>query len=76
MIGGASLFELALPKARRLYLTDVDAEVEGDVVLSPIDESRWIEVRRERIPPRRRTNIPSPSACSTGARRTARTDAT
>jgi dihydrofolate reductase len=48
VIGGASLFELALPKARRLYLTEVDAEVEGDVALSPIDESRWTEVRSER----------------------------
>lgn len=48
VIGGASLFELALPKARRLYLTDVDADIEGDVVLSPIDESRWTEVRAER----------------------------
>lgn len=50
VIGGASLFELALPKARRLYLTDVDAEVEGDVVLSPIDETRWREVSREAHP--------------------------
>lgn len=50
VIGGASLFELALTKARRLYLTDVDAEVEGDVSLSPIDESRWTEVRRETYP--------------------------
>ena len=48
VIGGASVFELALPKARRLYLTEVDAEVEGDVTLSPIDESRWREVRAER----------------------------
>jgi dihydrofolate reductase len=48
VIGGASLFELALPKARRLYLTDVDAEVEGDITLPPIDESRWKEVRAER----------------------------
>ena len=48
VIGGASLFELALAKARRLYLTDVDAEVEGDVVLSPIDETRWTEVRSQR----------------------------
>ena len=48
VIGGASLFELALQKARRLYLTEVDAEVAGDVVLSPIDESRWREVRAER----------------------------
>lgn len=48
VIGGVSLFELALPKARRLYLTDVDADVEGDVTLSPIDESKWTEVRAER----------------------------
>lgn len=50
VIGGASLFELALARARRLYLTEVDAEVEGDVRLSPIDESRWTEVRREAYP--------------------------
>jgi dihydrofolate reductase len=48
VIGGASLFELALAKARRLYLTDIDAEIAGDTVLSPIDESRWTEVRAER----------------------------
>ena len=48
VIGGASLFELALAKARRLYLTEVDADVEGDVVLSPIDETRWTEVRSQR----------------------------
>lgn len=48
VIGGASLFELALKKARRLYLTDVDADVEGDVTLSSIDESQWTEVRAER----------------------------
>ena len=50
VIGGASLFELALAKAQRLYLTEVDAEVEGDVSLPPIDESRWREVRREHHP--------------------------
>jgi dihydrofolate reductase len=50
VIGGASLFELALTRARRLYLTEVDAEPEGDVRLSPIDESRWREVRREEHP--------------------------
>ncbi|MFC3070871.1 dihydrofolate reductase [Phenylobacterium soli] len=50
VIGGASLFELALAKAQRLYLTEVDADAEGDVTLSPIDESRWREVRREHHP--------------------------
>ena len=50
VIGGASLFEIAVARAKRLYLTEVDAEVEGDVKLSPIDESRWTEVRREEHP--------------------------
>jgi dihydrofolate reductase len=50
VIGGASLFELALKRAARLYLTEVEGEVEGDVRLSPIDESRWREVRREHHP--------------------------
>ncbi len=50
VIGGASLFEMALPRAKRLYLTEVDADIEGDVALSPIDESRWTEVRREAYP--------------------------
>ncbi len=44
VIGGASLFELALARAQRIYLTEVDAEVPGDVTLSPIDEARWTEV--------------------------------
>ncbi|HET6971585.1 MAG TPA: dihydrofolate reductase [Phenylobacterium sp.] len=48
VIGGASLFAMALPKARRIYLTEVDAEVEGDATLAPFDESRWTEVRSER----------------------------
>ena len=48
VIGGASLFERALPKAGRIYLTDIDAEVEGDVLLTPFDEGRWTEVRSER----------------------------
>ena len=50
VIGGASLFELALTRAQRLYLTEVDAEVEGDVTLAPIDETHWREVRREDHP--------------------------
>lgn len=50
VIGGASLFALALQRAGRIYLTDIDAEIEGDVVLAPIDESRWREVRAKAYP--------------------------
>ena len=47
VIGGYALFELALPLARRIYLSEVDVEVEGDVVFPAFDEGQWREVRRE-----------------------------
>jgi dihydrofolate reductase len=47
VIGGAALFELALPRARRIYVTEVQAEVQGDVAFPAFDESAWTEVRRE-----------------------------
>ncbi|HZC16051.1 MAG TPA: dihydrofolate reductase [Caulobacteraceae bacterium] len=50
VIGGAALFTLALPKAGRIYLTEVEAEVLGDVSLPPFDESHWVEVSREAHP--------------------------
>ena len=50
VIGGRALFDLALPKARRLYLTEVAAEVEGDVRFPEFDERAWTEVRREDHP--------------------------
>jgi dihydrofolate reductase len=47
VIGGAALFALALPKARRIYLTEVEAEVEGDVHFPAFDEAAWRETARE-----------------------------
>jgi dihydrofolate reductase len=47
VIGGTAVFEAALPKARRLYLTEVDAEPEGDALFPAFDEGAWTEVRRE-----------------------------
>ncbi|TCS15862.1 dihydrofolate reductase [Caulobacter sp. BK020] len=50
VIGGRALFETALPKARRLYLTEVQTEVSGDVSFPAFDEAAWTEVRREEHP--------------------------
>jgi dihydrofolate reductase len=47
VIGGTALFETALPKAKRLYLTEVDAEPEGDAHFPAFNEADWVEVRRE-----------------------------
>lgn len=50
VIGGAALFEMALPKARRLYLTEVDASPDGDVWFPSFDEADWVETLREAHP--------------------------
>ncbi len=50
VIGGASLFELALTRASRVYLTDVEADVEGDVTLPPLDPTVWTEVSAKAYP--------------------------
>lgn len=47
VIGGAQVYALALPKARRIYLTEVEADAEGDVLFPPLDEAAWVETRRE-----------------------------
>ncbi len=50
VIGGAAIFAAALPKARRMYLTEVDAAPDGDVWFPPFDETDWTELRREAYP--------------------------
>lgn len=50
VIGGAALFALALLRARRIYLTEVEGEPEGDVLMPPLDETGWREVSREAHP--------------------------
>lgn len=48
IIGGSDLFALALPKAKRIYITEVDAEPAGDAFFPPFDEADFIEVSCER----------------------------
>ena len=56
--GGAALFAEALPRADRLYLTRVLADVPGDVLLPDFDETRWREVAREHHPADERHDYP------------------
>jgi dihydrofolate reductase len=48
VIGGAAVAKAAFPKARRLYLTEVEGDPEGDVTLPDFDLTGWTEIRRER----------------------------
>jgi len=58
VIGGAKVFELALPRARRLYLTEVEAEPDGDVFFPAFDEAAFVEVRREAHAPGEKDDHP------------------
>lgn len=41
LIGGAQLYKTLLSRCDRLYITRVDAEVEGDAVFPEIDTTEW-----------------------------------
>ena len=47
IIGGADFYRQLLPRADRIYLTLIDAEVEGDTWFSELDPARWPERSRE-----------------------------
>ena len=44
VIGGASIYEAALPRATRIHLTVVHASIDGDVRFPAIDPGEWKEV--------------------------------
>ncbi|MCV6604196.1 MAG: dihydrofolate reductase [Porticoccaceae bacterium] len=46
VMGGADIYRQALPAAQRLYITEVDADVEGDAFFPVPDSSQWKEVER------------------------------
>lgn len=58
VIGGAEVFRLALPLARRIDLTRVHAEVSGDTFFAPLDAREWRETAREEHPADARNAYP------------------
>jgi len=48
--GGAGLYAEGLAVADRLYVTEIDAELEGDTFFPEVDFSRWRLVSREEHP--------------------------
>jgi dihydrofolate reductase len=50
VIGGAQIYASMLPRAKRLYITEVDVEVEGDTLFPEFDESQWREDSRQAHP--------------------------
>jgi len=50
IIGGAEIYALALPKADRIYLTEVAARPLGDTVFPSFDRAAWREASRTAHP--------------------------
>jgi dihydrofolate reductase len=49
VVGGGEIFALALPRADRLYVTWVEAELLGDAYFPPLDLSKWKLIREESV---------------------------
>jgi len=47
IMGGAGLYEQSLERANRLYLTEVHADISGDVYFPEFNKDDWIEIERE-----------------------------
>ncbi|MCU4674415.1 dihydrofolate reductase [Catenovulum sp. 2E275] len=46
VIGGGVIYQLFLPLADRLYITEVNAKIDGDAYFPQIDNTQWQEVSR------------------------------
>ncbi len=58
VIGGEAVYRAFLDRATRIYLTEVDANVEGDARFPDLDRSEWVEAFREAHAPDERHEHP------------------
>lgn len=47
VIGGSEIYKACLPYADRLYITQIQANIEGDVFFPAFDQREWVEVSRQ-----------------------------
>lgn len=47
IIGGEQIYNLAMPYANNIHLTEVNKEVEGDAFFPEFDKKEWKEIARE-----------------------------
>jgi dihydrofolate reductase len=58
VIGGARVYQAALPSAERLYLTLIQAEVQGDTCFPAWDAREWVLRSSEALPPEPSSGAP------------------
>lgn len=59
VIGGAEIYRLTLPYAKRIYLTRVEADVPGDTVFPELDSAQWSEAQAGTHPADERNQYPA-----------------
>lgn len=59
IIGGGVVYELTLPMVDVLYVTHIDAPIEGDTFFPYIDPGIWQPVETQRVPAGERDEYPS-----------------
>jgi len=47
VIGGAGVYQAFLPRAQKIYLTQIDNDIEGDTFFPQLDEQEWYEETRD-----------------------------
>lgn len=47
VIGGAEIYKLAMAQADKLYLTEIDAVIQGDTFFPEFDKREWLETSRQ-----------------------------
>lgn len=50
ILGGEEVYKLALPKVSKVYLTEIEAEVDGDAFFPKLEESEWKLISEESYP--------------------------
>jgi len=50
IIGGSTIYKLGLPIANRLYLTEIDADLDGDTYFPAFNRTEWKEMSRKHHP--------------------------
>lgn len=50
LIGGSQIYKEGMALAHRMYLTEIKANIDGDVYYPPINKNEWVEMSRKSHP--------------------------
>lgn len=59
IIGGGQIYQAAMSLADRIYMTHVDADIDGDTHFPAIDSLKWTKSHEERVPAGEKDTYPT-----------------